>query len=56
MNFLLQEVGPKGVVSIAIFLAVVIGLLIAIIIAIGYRIKKRLAARRLEPTNRKRES
>src|ERR1051325_1839507 len=41
MRFLLQEVGPEGVVSIAIFLAVVIGLVIAIIIAIAYRIKKR---------------
>ena len=42
MACVLQEVGPKGVLIIAIFFAVVIGLIIAILIAIGYRLKKRL--------------
>ena len=51
MGFLWQEVGPEGVVRIAIFLAVVFGLLLAIIIAVGYRIKKRLG-----PTSRKKKS
>ena len=44
MCLFLREVGPEGVVIIAIFLPVVIGLLVAIVIAIGYRIKKRLGS------------
>ena len=40
MNIALQEVGPEGVIVIAIFSAVVIGLIVAILIAIGYRLKK----------------
>lgn len=51
MCFLLQEVGPQGIVIMAIFFAVVIGLLIAIVIAIAYRLKKRIRTKSPELTN-----
>jgi hypothetical protein len=51
MYFLLQEVGPEGIVVITIFCTVVIGLVIAIVVAIAHRLKKRIGTKSRETPN-----
>ena len=50
MCFLLQEIGPEGMVGIWIFLATIVCLLIAILIAIGYRMKNIVERRKKSKT------